>query len=142
MLGDRPVWIGSWFSNVQNFAGPDLVRGLEIFLGSGPVMSEIRNVLLVLVRVGPRFPKFSRSWSGPGSSGPDPGSIGFGPWISACKVAYKVYGLPKTKYFDFTYKSKRVEGHLNKTVEKLNTEKSCSIHTHQKSAKMTTDLPV
>ena len=52
----------------QNFVGSGPVPSFEIFLGSGPVRSQVSNFFLVLVGPG---------WSG--SLGPEP--TGFGPWI-------------------------------------------------------------
>ena len=49
----------------QNFVGPGPVPGFEIFLGSGPSWSGISKIASVMVRAGPGFLKFSRSWSGP-----------------------------------------------------------------------------
>ena len=42
----------------------DLVLDFLNFFGPGPVRSEIFQILLVLVRFGPRFSKFCWSWSG------------------------------------------------------------------------------
>ena len=53
------------------------VRDFPNFVGPGPVRSEIFQILLVLVRFGPRFSKFCWSWSG---SVPDfPNFVGPGP---------------------------------------------------------------
>ena len=44
--------------------GPGPIPDFEVFLGPGPVWSEIFKILLVLVRARPRFGNFSWSWSG------------------------------------------------------------------------------
>ena len=49
----------------QNCVGPGPVRDLEIFLGPGPSWSVISKIFSVLIRTGPRFLIFFRSWSGP-----------------------------------------------------------------------------
>ena len=67
-LGPGPV------PEFEFFLGSGPVPGSESFLGSGPSWSGISKNVSVLVRTGPRFPKFFRS-----QSGPEP--TGFGRWI-------------------------------------------------------------
>ena len=68
-------WLASWWSRMRSRAGiheppgprtdrSDLVLDFLNFFGPGPVRSEIFQILLVLVRFGPRFSKFCWSWSG------------------------------------------------------------------------------
>ena len=72
------TWCNMWYvlvlvlishSGIHEPPGPrtgrsDLVLDLLNFFGPGPVRSEIFQILLVLVRFGPRFSKFCWSWSG------------------------------------------------------------------------------
>ena len=58
------------------------VRDFEIFLGPGPVRSQVLKFFSVLVRVGPGFLKFF--WNGPDQERyARSGTNRFGPWIPA-----------------------------------------------------------